>query len=86
YGISLSHSSDYYPQGNGQAESSNNNIVTIIRKLVDINQRNWHKKLFDALWADRITPKRAIDMSPFQILYGAETQILISLEIPALQA
>ncbi|KAH9307037.1 hypothetical protein KI387_011441, partial [Taxus chinensis] len=59
YGISLAHSSDYYPQGNGQAESTNKNLVTIIRKLVNESQRNWHKKLYDALWADRITPKKS---------------------------
>lgn len=45
YGITLSHSSDYYPQRNGQAESSNKNLVTIIRKLVEENQRSWHKAL-----------------------------------------
>ncbi|KAH9293564.1 hypothetical protein KI387_041232, partial [Taxus chinensis] len=38
--ITLAHSSDYYPQGNGQAESSNKNLVTIIRKLVERKSRN----------------------------------------------
>ncbi|KAH9329009.1 hypothetical protein KI387_001117, partial [Taxus chinensis] len=38
FGITLAHSSDYFPQGNGQAESSNKNLVTIIRKSVDKNQ------------------------------------------------
>ena len=33
YGIILSHSSDYYPQGNGQAESSNKNLMTIVKKM-----------------------------------------------------
>ncbi|KAH9331585.1 hypothetical protein KI387_003693 [Taxus chinensis] len=65
FGISLSQSSDYYPQGNGQAESSNKNIVTIVRKLVDENQRNWHNKLYDALWVDRINPKKAISYRAF---------------------
>ncbi|KAH9296738.1 hypothetical protein KI387_044766, partial [Taxus chinensis] len=51
YGISLSHSSEYYPQGNGQAESTNKNLVTIVQKLVNDSQRNWHKKLYDALLA-----------------------------------
>ncbi|KAH9319369.1 hypothetical protein KI387_021138, partial [Taxus chinensis] len=85
FGISLAHSSDYYPQGNGQAESSNKNIVTIVRKLVDENQRNWHKRLYDALWADRITPKKAIGTSPFQMLYGVEVEIPITIEMPALK-
>ncbi|KAH9328862.1 hypothetical protein KI387_000970, partial [Taxus chinensis] len=56
----LAHASNYYPQGNGQAGSSNENLVTIIRKLVDENQRMWHKSLYDTLWADRITPKRSL--------------------------
>ncbi|KAH9289540.1 hypothetical protein KI387_033657, partial [Taxus chinensis] len=60
FGISLAHYSNYYPQGNGQAKSSNKNIVTIVRNLVDENQRNLQKRLYDALWADRITPKKAI--------------------------
>ncbi|XP_059078205.1 uncharacterized protein LOC131043644 [Cryptomeria japonica] len=85
YGITLSHSSDYYPQGNGQAESSNKNLVTIIRKLVDEKRWTWHKTLYDALLADRITPKRAIDMSPFQLLYGMNAEIPITLELLALK-
>jgi hypothetical protein len=32
YGIVLSHSSNYYPQGNGLAESSNKNIMNIVKK------------------------------------------------------
>ena len=37
YGIIISHSSDYFPQGNSQAESSNKNLVNIIKKLVSDN-------------------------------------------------
>ncbi|XP_057862524.1 uncharacterized protein LOC131070880 [Cryptomeria japonica] len=65
YSVLLAHSFDYYPQGNGQAESSNKNLITIIHKLVEENQRSWHKALYDALWADKITPKRAIGMADF---------------------
>ncbi|XP_059070529.1 uncharacterized protein LOC131860171 [Cryptomeria japonica] len=85
YGITLSHSFDYYPQGNGQVESSNKNLVTIIRKLFDERQWTWHKALYDVLWADRITPKRAIGMSPFQLLYGLNVEIPITLELLVLK-
>ncbi|XP_057819195.2 uncharacterized protein LOC131032281 [Cryptomeria japonica] len=85
YGILLTHSSDYYPQGNGQAESSNKNVITIIRKLVEENQRSWNKVLYDALWVDKIRPKRAIGMSPFQLLYGINVEIPVTLELPALK-
>ena len=38
YGITLSHSSNYYPEGNGLAESSNKNLITIIKKIVGDNK------------------------------------------------
>ena len=70
HGVSLAHSSDYFPQGNGQAESNNKNLVAIMKKLVSNNSRDWHKKNYEALWADWITPKRAIGMAPFELVYG----------------
>ena len=56
-GILLKHSTPYYPQGNGLAESSNKNIVQSIRKLLKHNKRSWDSMLKYALWADRIIVK-----------------------------
>ena len=72
YHISLNHSTAYYPQGNGLAESSNKSLVRIIKNLLEDNKRAWHTKLKYALWADRISTKKAIGMSPFQLVYGAK--------------
>ena len=72
YHISLNHSTAYYPQGNGLAESSNKSLVRIIKKLLEDNKRSWHTKLKYALWANRISTKREISMSLFQLVYGAE--------------
>ena len=44
YGIVLSHSSNYYPQGNGLAESSNKNLMTIIKKTIGDNKKAWDSK------------------------------------------
>ena len=55
YKITLGHSTAYHPQGNGLAESSNKSLVNIIKKLLEINKKSWHKKLVNALWADRVT-------------------------------
>ena len=38
YNIILSHSTAYYPQGNGLAESSNKSLIMIIKKLLDDKQ------------------------------------------------
>ena len=35
YSITLGHSTSYYPQGNGLAESSNKSLINIIKKLLE---------------------------------------------------
>eukprot|EP00253_Pinus_taeda_P006819 PITA_06819 len=71
-GIKLVHSTPYYPQGNGLAESSNKSLIRIIKKLLEDNKRNWDSKLKYALWADRVTTKKSTGNSPFKLVYGTE--------------
>ena len=90
YHISLNHSTAYYPHGNGLAESSNKSLVRIIlvriiRKLLEDNKKSWHTKLKYALWADRISTKREIGMSPFQLVYGTEVVFPASLGVPIMR-
>jgi hypothetical protein len=40
YNIILGHSTAYYPQGNGLAESSNKNLITIIKKVLSENKKS----------------------------------------------
>lgn len=76
---------NYYPQGNGLAKSSNKNLIRIMRRKIEDNQRSWYAKLKIALWADRITPKRVVGNSPFMLFYGREAKLHISLEFPSLE-
>jgi len=39
YHINLGHSTAYYSQGNGLAESLNKSLVNIIKKLLDHNKK-----------------------------------------------
>jgi len=64
YHITLGHSTAYYSQGNGLAESSNKSLMNIIKKLLKDNKKTWNKKLINALWADRLTTKKSIGTSP----------------------
>ena len=57
YGIILSHSSNYCQQGNGLAESSNKNLMTILKKTVGNNKKSWDGKIKYALWVDWIIRK-----------------------------
>ena len=54
-GIFLKHSTPYYPQGNGSAESTSKNLIQSIKKLLNQNKRSWDSMLKYALWADMIT-------------------------------
>eukprot|EP00253_Pinus_taeda_P035267 PITA_35267 len=81
-GINLVHSTSYYPQGNGLAESSNKSLIRIIKKLLDDNKKNWNSKLKYALWVDRVTIKRSTRNSPFKLVYGTEAVFPIQLTLP----
>eukprot|EP00253_Pinus_taeda_P028990 PITA_28990 len=85
YHITLGHSTAYYPQGNGLAESSNKSLINIIKKVLEENKKNWHKKLVNALWADRLTIKRSIGTSPYELVYGLEAVFPSSLGIPVIK-
>ena len=80
-GIVLLHSSNYYPQGNGLAESSNKNLVRLLKRMVGENIISWDNKLKYALWADRTTVKRITEKSPFELVYGQDCKLLINMQI-----
>eukprot|EP00253_Pinus_taeda_P027025 PITA_27025 len=83
-GFKLKYSTNYYPQGNGLAESTNKNLIKIIKRTIEQNHRNWHKSLVFALWADRITQKASIGTSPFNLVYGKEAILPTNLVLPSL--
>jgi transposase InsO family protein len=85
YGIVLSHSSNYYPQGNGQAEPSNKNLMTITKKTVGDSKKAWDSKIKFALWDDRITKKSATGKSPFELVYGLDVTLPVHLRLPSYQ-
>ena len=70
--MKLHYSTIYYPQGNGLAEYTNKNIIRILKKTVIENQRSWNIALPNALWAERITPKNSLGVSPYTLVYGKE--------------
>ena len=81
YKINLGHSTAYYPQGKGLAEPSNKYLVNIIKKMLEVNEKNWHKKLINALWEDRLINNNSIGMSPIELVYGVDTKFPTSLAV-----
>jgi hypothetical protein len=85
YNIILSHSTAYYPQGNGLVESSNKSLIRIIKKLLEENKKAWNAKLKFALWEDRVSTKKSIGTSPFQLVYGTDAIFLASFGSPVMK-
>ena len=75
YGITRSFSSPYHPQGNGQVESTNKSLLKIIKRTLNDNKKAWDSKLQFAIWADRVTVKKAIGVSPFDLVYGIQARM-----------
>jgi hypothetical protein len=84
-GIKLKYSASYYPQGNGLAESTNKNLIKIIKRTVVESHKNWHNALLNALWDDRVTPKDIVGNSPFFLVYGREEILPPHILLPSLQ-
>ena len=85
YNIILSHSTAYYPQGNGLAKASNKNLVRIIKKLLQDNKKAWHVQLKFFFWADRVSTKKSIGTSPFQLVYSTDVVFPASLGAPVMK-
>jgi transposase InsO family protein len=79
-GIEHRVSTAYHPQTNGQAETSNRQLKSILNKTIEKGGRDWSKKLDGALWAYRTEFKTPIGMTLYQFVYGKACHLPIELE------
>jgi hypothetical protein len=80
--VSLIHSTPYYPQENGLVEYSNKILIKLIKRLLEDNKRAWDAKLKFSLWANRVTMKKSLGTSPFQLVYRIEVVFPTQLALP----
>jgi hypothetical protein len=83
YGIVLSHSSNYYPQGNGLVESNKKNIMNILKKIIGENKKGWDNKIMYALWADCTTTKTSTWKTSFELVYELESKFPSTSKYPS---
>ena len=84
-GIKMHYFAKYYPQGNGLAESTNKNLIRILKNTVIENQRSWNIALPNALWADQVTPKNSLGVLPYTLVYGKEAILPPKILFPSSQ-
>ena len=73
--------SPQHPQANGQVESTNKVIESILTKTVRIHCKDWADKLLEALWAYRTTWRNTTGFSPYDLVYGNTYVFSIEFEI-----
>ena len=60
----------YHPQGNGQAENTNQLMETVLRAFVEPRQTDWSRHLSAVEFAINDSVHSATGYSPFQLVYG----------------
>jgi transposase InsO family protein len=84
-GLSHEFSSPYYPQSNGQVEVVNKFLKTMLQRIVNKHNTNWHHMLFSTLWAYRTAVKTATSFTSFHLFHGIEATLPIECKIPTLR-
>lgn len=70
YGIKIVRISPYNPAANGMIERGHRTWINSIWKLCGNSKEKWSKWFYPALWADRVTTRKATGYSPYYLLYG----------------
>ncbi|XP_050133119.1 uncharacterized protein LOC126609171 [Malus sylvestris] len=74
-------SSPYYPQSNGQEESSNKILVNIIKRMVIDSQEKWHEKLGNTLWAYRTSKRAGTGTTPYALTFGQDAVLPMEINV-----
>ncbi|XP_062017746.1 uncharacterized protein LOC133734122 [Rosa rugosa] len=85
YGIQFVHSTPYYAQSNGQAEASNKIIITLLKKMLVENARQWHETLYETLWAYGTSKRNPTVTTPYALMFGHDVVLPLEVNVQSLR-
>ena len=69
----------YHPQTDGLVERFNQTLKTMLKKVMEVDGKNWDQLLPHALFAIREVPQASTGFSPFELLYGRRPRGLLNI-------
>eukprot|EP00253_Pinus_taeda_P035882 PITA_35882 len=81
YQVKHRKSTPYHPQDNGQVESTNKVLESILTKTIHLHQRYWAEKLPEALWDYRVTWRNVTRHTPYEVVYGKKVLLPIEFQV-----
>ena len=84
YGVQKLRTSPYHAQTNGQVERINQTIMRMIGKLEEDKKACWSEHLLELLLAYNATRSTVTGYSPYYLLFGRRSRILVDYLFPTL--
>uniref|UniRef100_A0A9J7ZNK5 Integrase catalytic domain-containing protein n=1 Tax=Cyprinus carpio carpio TaxID=630221 RepID=A0A9J7ZNK5_CYPCA len=79
-GASVSLSSGFHPQSNGQTEKANQDLEKVLRCLISKNPSSWNQQLLMVEYGPNSLPVSSTGLSPFECSLGYQPPIFSSME------
>jgi len=83
-GTTLSMSTAYHPQTDGQTENANRTLEIMLRSVINFEQDNWEDHLAAAELALNNARNETTGLSPFYMFYGREARLPLDLALAPL--
>ena len=69
----------YHPQTDGLVERFNQTLKRMVKKVMEVDGKNWDQLLPHVLFAIRKVPQASTGFSPFELLYGRRPRGLLDI-------